>query len=333
MYTEEHARNEIACALCRLSSTKSIEDKKKLSDQGASEVLTSIAQVTTRRDTQQQCSLALGYLSDTTKVNSGVVGSLLMLSLAQDEDLAGGDLRLGSSAKSAKGLSFAPEAPPVGALQSSKSFFGMSRATVRMLSPAKDETSAVTGGSRFQTMIREGLRAASSGQISVASQRSHNNVDISIQEASQRKLLTQAEMDMLSVDYTPYSYRVIVSTVKPEIAGKANKVVSFPNSSLPRASSNLSVNLAARFTGIIHSRFVESLIIPSTHIYNSYIHRIYTCHIHNLCIKPMHTSYIPPFNIYTCTIYRAPSRAYQNRCPTEGHDPRIRGYGDERPKR
>ena len=224
-----------------------------------------------------------------------------MLSLAQDEDLAGGDLRLGSSAKGAKGLSFAPEAPPVGALQSSKSFFGMSRATVRMLSPAKDETSAVTGGSRFQTMIREGLRAASSGQISVASLRSHNNVDISIQEASQRKPLTQAEIDMLSVDYTPYSYRVIVSTVKPEIAGKANKVVSFPNSSLPRASSNLSVNLAARFTGISHTLLLKTHIsyyvfyhiiqlIHTPHIYDRFCISIYTYHIqssHPCPSKPM----------------------------------------------
>ena len=83
-YIIDLSRHEIATAICRLSSTKRPEDKQMLSDQGAAEILMSIANTVSRKDTQQQCSLALGYLSDITKVNRGVVGSLLLLSFYQD---------------------------------------------------------------------------------------------------------------------------------------------------------------------------------------------------------------------------------------------------------
>lgn len=78
-----HSRHEVASALCALSSSKSC--RKTLVDQGAAELLVMLARSASSRETQMQCSLALGYLSEITHVSKDVVGTLLLLNLKHEE--------------------------------------------------------------------------------------------------------------------------------------------------------------------------------------------------------------------------------------------------------
>jgi hypothetical protein len=77
------SRHEVGSALCALASSKKC--RRTLFDQGASELLVMLARSATNRDTQAKCSLALGYLSEITKVTKDVVGTLLLLNLKNEE--------------------------------------------------------------------------------------------------------------------------------------------------------------------------------------------------------------------------------------------------------
>jgi hypothetical protein len=81
--TVTQSRHEVASALCALSSSKKC--RQVLFDQGASELLVMLARSASNRDTQSKCSLALGYLSEITKVSKDVVGTLLLLNLKNEE--------------------------------------------------------------------------------------------------------------------------------------------------------------------------------------------------------------------------------------------------------
>jgi len=75
------SRNEMAQALSNLSYTKSC--REKLIADGACELLIALS-ITSSEQTQAQCGLALSYLSEITKVKSGVVASMLILSLKME---------------------------------------------------------------------------------------------------------------------------------------------------------------------------------------------------------------------------------------------------------
>lgn len=74
---------EIASAMAKVSSSK--QCKEMLVDQGAPELLIHISTTTASLETQSKCSLALGYLSEITKVHQGTVSALLMLSLKKED--------------------------------------------------------------------------------------------------------------------------------------------------------------------------------------------------------------------------------------------------------
>lgn len=78
----ELAFYEIACSLGNLASSK--ECRVRMVQDGATELVISLSQTSRVTDTQHQCSLALGYLSEAAVVKDGTVSSLLMLSLKLD---------------------------------------------------------------------------------------------------------------------------------------------------------------------------------------------------------------------------------------------------------
>jgi hypothetical protein len=78
----EGARAEVAAALANLATCKAC--REQLVQQGAGELLIALS-ITSDPNTQAHCALALGYLSELTKVNDGVVASLLLLSLNMEE--------------------------------------------------------------------------------------------------------------------------------------------------------------------------------------------------------------------------------------------------------
>lgn len=84
----EGARSEVASALASLAACKPC--REPLVQQGAGELLIALS-ITSDPNTQSQCALALGYLSELTKVNDGVVASLLLLSLNLEEAKASPD--------------------------------------------------------------------------------------------------------------------------------------------------------------------------------------------------------------------------------------------------
>ena len=79
----EGARGEVACALANLAAARPC--RETLVQQGAGELLIALS-ITSDPDTQAHCALALGYLSELTKVKDGVVASLLLLSLNLEEN-------------------------------------------------------------------------------------------------------------------------------------------------------------------------------------------------------------------------------------------------------
>eukprot|EP01032_Pedospumella_encystans_P015075 gene15075-17275_t len=79
----EGARSEVAAALASLAACKPC--REELVKQGAGELLIALS-ITSDPITQAKCALALGYLSELTKVNNGVVASLLLLSLNLEEN-------------------------------------------------------------------------------------------------------------------------------------------------------------------------------------------------------------------------------------------------------
>lgn len=81
----EGARSEVASALASLAACKPC--REALVQQGAGELLIALS-ITSDPNTQSQCALALGYLSELTKVNNGVVASLLLLSLNLEDTKA-----------------------------------------------------------------------------------------------------------------------------------------------------------------------------------------------------------------------------------------------------
>ena len=78
----ETAREDIACTIANISSTK--DCRQQLIKQGVCELLIKLSH-TTNIETQNKCSLALGYLSEITQLSFGIVQSMLMLSLKEEE--------------------------------------------------------------------------------------------------------------------------------------------------------------------------------------------------------------------------------------------------------
>jgi len=79
------ARGEMASALANISSSK--ECRESLVNQNSAELLIALS-ITSDSNTQAQCALALGYLSELTIVKNGIVASLLLLSLNLEEKIA-----------------------------------------------------------------------------------------------------------------------------------------------------------------------------------------------------------------------------------------------------
>lgn len=78
----EASKNEIASSLASLASSK--QCRKALVNQGTTELLIALS-VTSNASTKAHCALALGYVSELTKVDNGVVASLLLLALRIEE--------------------------------------------------------------------------------------------------------------------------------------------------------------------------------------------------------------------------------------------------------
>ena len=79
----DKSRFEMACSIANMACTK--DCRHLLVDQAASELLIQISASTDLIHIQSHCSLALGYLSGITKVNDGIVTSMLQVSLKAEE--------------------------------------------------------------------------------------------------------------------------------------------------------------------------------------------------------------------------------------------------------
>jgi hypothetical protein len=78
----EKSKREIAEALSQISQSRSC--REDLVNQGACELLIALS-ITSDANTQAHCATALAYLSEITKVQKGVVASLLLLSLSLED--------------------------------------------------------------------------------------------------------------------------------------------------------------------------------------------------------------------------------------------------------
>jgi hypothetical protein len=78
----EKSKREVAETLSQISQSKSC--REELVNQGACELLIALS-ITSDSNTQAHCATALAYLSEITKVQKGVVASLLLLSLSLEE--------------------------------------------------------------------------------------------------------------------------------------------------------------------------------------------------------------------------------------------------------
>jgi hypothetical protein len=76
--------HDVICALCNMASSKAC--RRYLVDQGAAELIVRLSRLTSTEDTHQQCTLALGYLSEITRLNDGIVKSFLSLHGEGDHD-------------------------------------------------------------------------------------------------------------------------------------------------------------------------------------------------------------------------------------------------------
>lgn len=79
----DKSRFEMACSIANMASSK--DCRQLLVDQAASELLIQISASTNHIHIQSHCSLALGYLSGITKINDGVVISMLQVALQAEE--------------------------------------------------------------------------------------------------------------------------------------------------------------------------------------------------------------------------------------------------------
>lgn len=78
----DKSKREIAETLSQISQSKAC--REELVNQGACELLIALS-ITSDANTQAHCATALAYLSEITKVQKGVVASLLLLSLSLEE--------------------------------------------------------------------------------------------------------------------------------------------------------------------------------------------------------------------------------------------------------
>jgi len=209
----DDAKHEIACAISKLSATRNPTVKALLTQQGASEILTPIAKTTRRPDTQKQCLLALGYLSNASRINSGAVSSLL--------HIASG---IGTGKDSATTTTDADMLH----LERIGEEFGIDSKTARLTQRSNSSEGTKRGGSagsklllvpNFSTPIH-----SSGGSTRIGG----GKTDASADKAT--------EIIWTQIEKSNYKYNIIFIPIETELAGKANEV-SFPNLSLPKATT------------------------------------------------------------------------------------------------
>lgn len=215
----DDAKHEIACAICKLSATRNPVMKNVLTEQGASEILTPIAKTTPRPDTQKQCLLALGYLSNASRINSGAVSSLLHI---------------------AAGFGVGKD-PLTGADTLQLASINEETATDLRTARLTQRTNSSDGSKRI----------GSAGSRFAHSFTPHNHSSGAARVSGRLGLLTESAQDKASeIVWTPierakHDYEIIYIPIETEMAGKAN-AVSFPNLSLPKATKRSKVETDER---------------------------------------------------------------------------------------
>ena len=104
--SSEDSRQGMAAALAKLASTKAC--RQRLVDDRAPELIIELSKISHVMETQAKCSLALGHLSDITRVKEGVVESLLLLSLRVEDGEQPEEAPPAEGSKAAKMLGTTP---------------------------------------------------------------------------------------------------------------------------------------------------------------------------------------------------------------------------------
>lgn len=206
---------EIASAMAKVSSSK--QCKELLVDQGAPELLIHISTTSTSLETQSKCSLALGYLSEITKVLQGTVSALLMLSL-KTEDNAG---------------DITDDAPKVSS-KPSKSANAARRETI---------AASVTPVRTLKSMLHDGLLSTKK-----ISQLKNDNNRLSKFRPKVgpgtfhigRHAPKDAEIHLLTGDYEKYMYEIKILPISSEDCGSSPPLrVNLP---LPQVADNRQID-------------------------------------------------------------------------------------------
>lgn len=188
------SKYEMALSLGHLSISR--ECRVPLVDQGAVDLLVTLSH-SEYFDTQTQCSEALGHLSENTKVKSGTVASLLLLSL-KEEDHRESTVQISHSRRASTGFAADPG----------------SLINVHISAPAK-ELAALQSVKSLKVMIMDGLArkrgishhiAYSIDEASLTSSADFQGISLQDLDKIGGPEFTQYELSFIVTDYSTFHY-------------------------------------------------------------------------------------------------------------------------------
>lgn len=240
--TNDVSRHEIICALSRLSSSKRC--RQTLVDQHTPTLLVQLARlaiVDGRLDSESQCSLALGFLSDITCVKSGVVASFLLLSMNQEDHFEATEgakshttadtdsmSTYTSTSRIGGGASGSPSAPRPRSHGSSKQRDTMIQQNIDAQGPKslrKMLHDGVMSRVDRHGVILPTIKTAQPASVQDLKQKLTTGVlrnqELLDDIACNSVMTADLERRMLASDYSDYSYTPIESSSQPEPGGMA----------------------------------------------------------------------------------------------------------------
>lgn len=239
----ETSRYEVACAVSNIASSK--ECRQKFVDQDAAEFIIHLA-TTQHYQTQYKCSLALGYLSEITKVNYGVVSSLLLMSLKAEDENSNDRKSINKSKES-----FSSSIN----INNNNNNLNINNNGLPQISSGISSSTdfADTPRRALSFMIREGLKKRNTSKLLPVDQEdidSDEEAPFNADYMSDKKRL-KGEIESLHGDYSAYLFETIGFAISPESGGIASKLKI--EMQLPSISQERQLNNAKKHEELVKS--------------------------------------------------------------------------------
>jgi hypothetical protein len=209
---------ELVSAICNMAASKHC--RAALVEQHATELTIALSQVSASPATRAKCSLALGYLSETTKVHNGIVSALLDLSI-KEEDVFVTRKQLSADQSRAEQSSTAAaagtDAANTGDVE--KAPKSLKKRLVRLIKEKKAELHIAA---HARPTVPAGKANVLSSSFLAHLKEGDSDTIGSLDK--DRVTFNRAERLLLFDDYTVYEYETIFYTASVESGGMATKL-------------------------------------------------------------------------------------------------------------